>query len=143
MAESNVIELKKPPLAERLAQNADGILEQIARDYSVSTFDVVRALPAEHRTVVAGSLFEKIFAELTGWGEVLFIVHTPDMPLYDDSAKVGLGLWRHVALSFPLEIAVLAVGAWFYARGVRFRGAGGRVLFWGWIGYEVLRMSLH
>jgi heme iron utilization protein len=81
MVESNVVELKKPPLAERLAQNADGILEQIARDYSVSTFEVVRALPADHRTIVAGSLFEKIFAELTGWGEVLFIVHTPDIVL--------------------------------------------------------------
>jgi hypothetical protein len=32
-----------------------------------------------------------------------FIVHTPDLPLYDNSAKVGLGLWRHVMLSFPLE----------------------------------------
>ena len=81
MAESNVVELKKPPLAERLAQSADGILEQIARDYGVSTFEVVRALPAEHRSILAGSLFEKIFAELTSWGEVLFIVHTPDIVL--------------------------------------------------------------
>jgi heme iron utilization protein len=81
MAEGNVVELKKPPLAERLAQSADGILEQIARDYAVSTFEVVRALPAEHRSIVPGSLFEAIFAELTGWGEVLFIVHTPDIVL--------------------------------------------------------------
>ena len=81
MAESNVVELKKPPLAERLAQSADGILEQIARDYGVSTLEVVRALPAEHRSILAGSLFEKIFAELTGWGEVLFIVHTADIVL--------------------------------------------------------------
>ena len=81
MAESNVVEMKKPPLAERLAQSADGILEQIARDYGVSTFEVVRALPAEHRSILAGSLFEKIFAELTSWGEVLFIVHTPDIVL--------------------------------------------------------------
>ena len=81
MAESNVVELNKPPLAERLAQSADGILEQIARDYGVSTFEVVRALPAEHRSIVAGSLFQEIFAELTSWGEVLFIVHTPDIVL--------------------------------------------------------------
>ncbi len=81
MADSNVVELKKPPLAERLAQSADGILEQIAREYSVSTFEVVRALPVEHRSIVAGSLFEKIFAELTSWGEILFIVHTPDIVL--------------------------------------------------------------
>ena len=81
MADSNVVELKKPPLAERLAQSADGILEQIARDYGVSTFEVVRALPADHRSIVAGSLFEEIFAELTSWGEVLFIVHTADIVL--------------------------------------------------------------
>ena len=81
MAESNVVEPKKPPLAERLAQSADGILEQIARDYGVSTFEVVRALPADHRSIVAGAQFETIFAELTSWGEVLFIVHTPDIVL--------------------------------------------------------------
>src|ERR1044072_5607820 len=69
----------RPPLAERLKQNADGILEQIARDYSVSTFDVVRALPEEHRVLVSGDRFETIFQELTAWGEVLFIVHTPDI----------------------------------------------------------------
>ena len=81
MADSNVVEMKKPPLAERLAQSADGILEQIAREYAVSTFEVVRALPADHRSIVAGSLFQDIFAELTSWGEVLFIVHTPDVVL--------------------------------------------------------------
>ena len=30
---------------------------------------------------MAGSLFQEIFAELTSWGEVLFIVHTPDIVL--------------------------------------------------------------
>ena len=33
------------------------------------------------------------------------IVHVPDLPLYDNTAKVGFGLWRHVILSFPLEVA--------------------------------------
>ena len=81
MADGNAATQERPPLAERLAQSADGILEQIARDYGVSTFEVVRALPAEHRSIVAGSLFQEIFAELTSWGEVLFIVHTPDIVL--------------------------------------------------------------
>ena len=37
---SNVDEasVTRPPLAERLAQSADGVLEQIAREYGVSTF---------------------------------------------------------------------------------------------------------
>jgi putative heme utilization carrier protein HutX len=71
----------KPPLKERLAGNADGIIENIAREYGVSPLEVVRQLPAEHRTVVAGSAFESIMGALTTWGEVLFIVHTPDIVL--------------------------------------------------------------
>jgi putative heme utilization carrier protein HutX len=71
----------RPPLAERLRTSADGILERIARDYGVSTFEVVQALPAEHRTIVPGSRFEEVLGALTEWGEVLFIVHTPDIVL--------------------------------------------------------------
>jgi hypothetical protein len=44
------------------------------------------------------------------------IVHLPDLPLYDNSDKVGFGLWRHVAISFPLEITVLLAGTWYFAR---------------------------
>src|SRR5262245_51020232 len=79
MTEANTA--TRAPLAERLRQSADGILEQVAREYGVSTFEVVRALPAEHRTVVAGSRFEEVLRALTDWGEVLFIVHTPDIVL--------------------------------------------------------------
>ena len=71
----------RPPLSERLAKNSDGILEQIARDYAVSTFEVIRQLPDEHRVIVEGAGFGDLMAELTGWGEVLFIVHTPDIVL--------------------------------------------------------------
>lgn len=71
----------RPPLADRLRQNADGILEQVARDYGVSTFEVVRTLPEEHRTIVPGSRFEEVLRALTDWGEVLLIVHTPDIVL--------------------------------------------------------------
>jgi len=57
------------------------VLEQIAREYGVSSFEVVRALPAEHRGIVPGARFEEIMRALTSWGEVLFIVHTPDIVL--------------------------------------------------------------
>ena len=61
------------------------------------------------------------------------IVHTQDLPLYDNSAKVGFGLWRHVALSFSLELIVLGFGAWIYARAANFAGAKGRYVFWGFV----------
>lgn len=81
MSSTSTVAEARPPLAERLAQSADGILEQIAREYGVSTFDVVSALPAEHRSIVPGSRFEDILRALTEWGEVLFIVHTSDIVL--------------------------------------------------------------
>lgn len=61
------------------------------------------------------------------------IVHTHDLPLYDNTDKVGFGLWRHVALSFPLELAVLAVGAWLYARATNFSSAKGRYALCGFV----------
>ena len=59
------------------------------------------------------------------------IVHIPDMPLYDNSHKVGFGLWRHVALSFPLELVVLGVGVGLYLRATTFARSSGRYVVWG------------
>jgi membrane-bound metal-dependent hydrolase YbcI (DUF457 family) len=39
-----------------------------------------------------------------------FVVHRPDLPLYDNTAKVGLGLWNHPALAFGLEALLLFGG---------------------------------
>ena len=61
------------------------------------------------------------------------VVHTPDLPLYDNTAKVGFGLWRHVAFSFPLELIVLGLGAWLYAGMTTFASAKGRYVFWGFV----------
>ncbi len=46
-----------------------------------------------------------------------FIVHRPDLPLYGNSVKVGLGLWDAPALAFGLEAALLLGGMWLYLRG--------------------------
>jgi hypothetical protein len=61
------------------------------------------------------------------------VVHVPDLPLYDDTAKVGLGLWRHVALSFPLELVVLIAGTWIYARVLPAATTKGRVAPWAFV----------
>ena len=45
-----------------------------------------------------------------------FLVHRPDLPLYDDAAKVGLGLWNLPVLAFALEAALLFGGVWLYSR---------------------------
>ncbi|MGC2408718.1 MAG: hypothetical protein WA441_01555 [Methyloceanibacter sp.] len=66
------------------------------------------------------------------------LVHIPDLPLYDDSAKVGFGLWRHVAISFPLELALLVAGAWIYARAVPAESARGHNALWGFVALIVV-----
>jgi hypothetical protein len=60
-------------------------------------------------------------------------VHTPDLPLYDNTAKVGFGLWQHVALSLPLELIFLGLGAGLYARATTFASANRRNVFWGFV----------
>jgi len=39
-----------------------------------------------------------------------FIVHRPDLPLYDNAAKVGLGLWNYPMAALGLEAALLLGG---------------------------------
>lgn len=57
-----------------------------------------------------------------------FIVHRPDLPLYGNSAKVGLGLWNSPALAFGLEAALLFGGMWLALRG-RLAGSLGTLCF--------------
>ena len=42
------------------------------------------------------------------------VVHRPDLPLYDNTAKVGLGLWNFPAVAFALEAALLFGGMGLY-----------------------------
>jgi len=69
------------PLTQRMAMNADGVLEDIARTYCVSTLDVVHALPAANRKIVTGDHLEPLLDDGTSWGPILLIVHTPDLVL--------------------------------------------------------------
>jgi len=43
-----------------------------------------------------------------------FVVHRPDLPLYDNTAKIGLGLWNFPAIAFGLEALLLFAGMWLY-----------------------------
>jgi hypothetical protein len=44
------------------------------------------------------------------------IVHVRDLALWDDSYKVGFGLWNYFWFAFILEFVVLIGGARWYAR---------------------------
>jgi len=66
----------------------------------------VRPAPRGAALVVAAAVFSHWPLDL--------IVHRPDLPLYDNTAKVGLGLWNVPALALGLEAAILFAGIWLY-----------------------------
>jgi hypothetical protein len=44
------------------------------------------------------------------------IVHRPDLAIYDDTVKVGFGLWNYRGIEFVLEIGFLLIGAVLYLK---------------------------
>ena len=46
------------------------------------------------------------------------LVHVPELPLAGpESAKFGLGLWRHMSVALAVESAVVVAGLWLYLHG--------------------------
>lgn len=54
------------------------------------------------------------------------LVHRPDLPLFDDSLKVGLGIWNYPAIAFCLEALLLFGGMLMYLRRTEAINAVGR-----------------
>jgi hypothetical protein len=54
------------------------------------------------------------------------VVHRPDLPVYGDTLKMGLGLWNHPAIALALEVALLFGGMVLYLRATKPLSAIGR-----------------
>jgi len=85
---------ERPSLAARAASSPGDLLEQIAREYGVSTLEVVRSLPPEQATVVPGEAFADIMQDITTWGEVLFLIHNADIVL-ECTGSLPAGSFAH------------------------------------------------
>src|SRR5258705_8810163 len=68
----------------------------------------VRAAPTRAAAIVGLAVFSHWVLD--------FLVHRPDLPLYDNSAKVGLGLWNLPAVALGLEALLLFGAMWLYLR---------------------------
>jgi hypothetical protein len=90
--------------------------------WSVGTAVVYRAIaPAQKWTaavIVGAAVFSHWILDL--------VVHRPDLPLYDDAYKVGLGLWDYPTIAFILEIALLFGGIALYLKTTEPKDAIGR-----------------
>jgi hypothetical protein len=56
-----------------------------------------------------------------------FLVHRRDLPLYDDAAKVGLGIWNYPIIALSLEAFLLFGGMIMYLRRTRPLSTVGRL----------------
>jgi hypothetical protein len=89
------------PISHSLVAALAWGLAAAALYYSWPTRDVTRHWQAA--ALVGAAVFSHWLLDL--------LVHVPDLPLAgNDSAKVGLGLWRHLGLSVGVELIVLALG---------------------------------
>ena len=61
------------------------------------------------------------------------VAHRPDLPLWPDGPKVGLGLWNSLPATLIVEFALFGVGAWIYATVTRARDRLGSALFWAFV----------
>jgi len=60
------------PIKDRL-KHFDGFLERLAKEYRMSTLDLVRHLPEENVKIVAGEQMPDLLADIGDWGAILFI----------------------------------------------------------------------
>jgi putative heme utilization carrier protein HutX len=65
-------------LVKKLAEDPGAIVEQIAKEFSVTTREVVEALPEGLRSFGPGSAFVDVMKDIGSWGDVTVIVHTDD-----------------------------------------------------------------
>jgi len=68
----------------------------------------VRDAPFRAAVIVGVAVFSQWILDL--------LVHRPDLPLYDNTAKVGLGLWNWPLVAFALEAVLLFGGMLLYFR---------------------------
>jgi putative heme utilization carrier protein HutX len=69
---------RRAAIVAALAEKPDGVLEAVASAQAVPMRAVLDVLAPGEAVAVAGTLFEDVWADLTGWGTIMFIVHTAD-----------------------------------------------------------------
>ncbi len=72
---------RRDKLAARLARNPDGVLETLAAEHGVTVRDATAMLGPQRVRWAQATRFDEVFADLAAWGELLFLVHTPNIVL--------------------------------------------------------------
>ncbi len=77
-------------LRKHMAENPGAVIEDVAREKSVTARAVIEALPDEMRSFAPGSAFVPAMQDIATWGEVTLIIHTDD-GIFEITEPVGGG----------------------------------------------------
>ena len=100
--------------------------------------------------IVAVLLFFKVKKDVAWWISFAvfshwlldFLSHRPDLPVYGDTMKIGLGLWNYPTLAVIVEVGIFVVGAIWYAVAVVGFKRWAAVLFWLFVVVAVIASSV-
>jgi hypothetical protein len=96
--------------------------------WAVLAYVAVRLVaPSAWRTNAAGLL---VGAAVFSHWPLDLVVHPADLPLWDDSHKVGLDLWRNAPATFIVETILVVIGVLVYVRATRDGAGPGLVAAW-------------
>ncbi len=90
--------------------------------WAVAATVVCKSLPGVRMWSAAAWIGLAVFSHwILDW-----LVHRPDLPLYDDTMKVGLGIWNYPAIALFLEALLLFGGMIIYLKRTKAINAIGR-----------------
>jgi hypothetical protein len=102
------------------------------------TFVLLRWIPLADGTTKVRVATVMAIAVLSHWF-CDFLVHEPELPLWSNAIKVGLGLWDYPLVAYVLEALMFIVGVGIYLRNTRGRTFGGR---WGMVIFAAMLFLL-
>ena len=70
-----------------------------------------------------------------------FLSHRPDLPIWGNTLKIGLGLWNYPTWAVVVEVGIYVIGAVWYAIAVRGFKRWAGLLFWVFIFVSVVASS--
>lgn len=71
-----------------------------------------------------------------------FLSHRPDLPVFGDSMKIGLGLWNYPTIAVIVEVGIFIIGAIWYAISVHGFKSKAAWLFWAFVIISVVSSSV-
>jgi putative heme utilization carrier protein HutX len=79
---------------QMLAAKPDGVLEAVATQHNMPLQTVIECLPSDMWKRISGNHFMDVMQDISGWGDVIAIVHTKDV-IFEFNGRLPAGALGH------------------------------------------------